>query len=113
MRLTREQVIAQDLHQTIEARSNAIETLNAGVQDLETQEVDVAAKYEKITQEIKATKTLKDQDVKHKTLEFKISVKLRRKKIEWIVCKDICLFIKVFAKVVKFSKVPILEKVAR
>ena len=27
------------------------------------------------------------------------------KKIEWIVCKDICLLIKVLAKVVKFNKV--------
>ena len=33
-----------------------------------------------------------------------------RKKIEWIVCKDICLFIKVLAKVVKFSKVTTPEK---
>ena len=30
--------------------------------------------------------------------------------IEWIVCKDICLFIKVLAKVVKFSKVTTPEK---
>ena len=33
-----------------------------------------------------------------------------RKKIEWIVFKDICLFIKVLAKVVKFSKVTTPEK---
>ena len=75
IRLTRKQVIAQDLHQAIETLSNTIETLNAGVHDLEIQEADTVAKYEKITQEIKVTKTLKDQDVRHKILKFKISSK--------------------------------------
>ena len=115
MRLTRKQVSAQDLYQTIETLSNAIKTLNAAVQDLETHEADIVAKYEKITKEIKATKMWKDQEVKYKTQKFKSSSKLEaeykprtelhRKKIEWIVCKDIWLFIKVLAKVVKFSKV--------
>merc|ERR550514_42458 len=37
----------------------------------ETQEADAAAEYEKTTQENKITKTLKEQDVKYKTQEFK------------------------------------------
>merc|ERR1719343_306844 len=37
----------------------------------ETQEADAAAEYEQTTQENKITKTLKDQDVKYKTQEFK------------------------------------------
>jgi len=37
----------------------------------ETQEADAAAEYEKTTQENKVTKTLKEQDVKYKTAEFK------------------------------------------
>merc|ERR1719482_1409947 len=37
----------------------------------ETQEADAAAEYEKITQENKVTKALKEQDVKYKTQEFK------------------------------------------
>jgi len=37
----------------------------------ETQEADAAAEYEKTTQENKITKTLKSQDVKYKTQEFK------------------------------------------
>ena len=64
----------------------------------------------------------KDQEVKYKTQKFKSSSKLEaeyksgtelhRKKIEWIMCKDICLFIKVLEKVVKFSKVSHPEKIA-
>merc|ERR1719269_174545 len=37
----------------------------------ETQEADAAAEYEKTSQENKVTKTLKEQDVKYKTQEFK------------------------------------------
>jgi len=37
----------------------------------EAEEADAAAVYEKTTQENKVTKTLKDQDVKYKTQEFK------------------------------------------
>merc|ERR1719443_2108055 len=37
----------------------------------ETQEADAAAEYEKQTQENKVTKTLKEQDVKYETQEFK------------------------------------------
>jgi len=37
----------------------------------ETQEADAVAEYEKITQENKVTKALKEQDVKYKTQEFK------------------------------------------
>merc|ERR1719333_1693104 len=37
----------------------------------ETSEADAEAQYQKITQENKVTKTLKDQDVKYKTAEFK------------------------------------------
>jgi cell division protein FtsB len=37
----------------------------------EGEEADAAAEYEKTTQENAVTKTLKDQDVKYKTLEFK------------------------------------------
>merc|ERR1719240_171406 len=37
----------------------------------ETEESDAAAEYEKMTQENKITKTLKEQDVKYKTQEFK------------------------------------------
>merc|ERR1719324_1846667 len=37
----------------------------------ETQEADAAAEYEKQTQENKITKTLKEQDVKYQTAEFK------------------------------------------
>merc|ERR1740121_1005684 len=36
----------------------------------ETEEADAAAEYEKMTQENKVTKTLKEQDVKYKTQEF-------------------------------------------
>merc|ERR1719486_1447741 len=36
----------------------------------ETQEADAASEYDKVTQENKVTKTLKDQDVKYKTQEF-------------------------------------------
>merc|ERR1719277_1351105 len=36
----------------------------------ETTEADAEAEYEKMTQENSVTKTLKDQDVKYKTLEF-------------------------------------------
>merc|ERR1719230_1487778 len=42
----------------------------------ETQEADAAADYEKITQENKVTKALKEQDVKYKTQEFKSLDKL-------------------------------------
>jgi len=42
----------------------------------ETQEADAAAEYEKITQENKVTKALKEQDVKYKTQEFKSLDKL-------------------------------------
>jgi len=37
----------------------------------ETEEADAQAEYDKATQENKVTKTLKDQDVKYKTAEFK------------------------------------------
>jgi len=37
----------------------------------ETQESDAASEYDKITQENKVSKTMKDQDVKYKTQEFK------------------------------------------
>merc|ERR1719313_2144626 len=37
----------------------------------ETSEADAEAEYDKATQENKVTKTLKDQDVKYKTAEFK------------------------------------------
>merc|ERR1719222_311810 len=37
----------------------------------ETEEADAASEYEKMTQENKVTKTLKDQDVAYKTQEFK------------------------------------------
>jgi len=37
----------------------------------ETQEADAVAEYEKITQDNKVAKTMKDQDVKYKTQEFK------------------------------------------
>merc|ERR1719254_189886 len=37
----------------------------------ETNEADAAAEYEKTTQENKITKTLKEQDVKYETQEFK------------------------------------------
>jgi uncharacterized protein (DUF3084 family) len=37
----------------------------------ETQEADAAAEYDKVTQENKVSKTMKDQDVKYKTQEFK------------------------------------------
>merc|ERR1719420_2108675 len=37
----------------------------------ETQEADAAAEYESTTQENKITKTMKEQDVKYKTAEFK------------------------------------------
>merc|ERR1719460_2350628 len=37
----------------------------------ETQEADAAAEYEKTSQENKVTKSLKEQDVKYKTAEFK------------------------------------------
>merc|ERR1719169_212979 len=37
----------------------------------ETQEADAAAEYEKTTQENKGTKSLKEQDVKYQTAEFK------------------------------------------
>merc|ERR1719272_687158 len=37
----------------------------------ETQEADAEAEYEKTTQTNKITKTIKDQDVKYKTKEFK------------------------------------------
>jgi len=37
----------------------------------ETQEADAAAEYERTTQENKVTKTMKEQDVKYKTQEFK------------------------------------------
>jgi len=37
----------------------------------ETQEADAASEYEKITQENKVSKTMKDQDAKYKTQEFK------------------------------------------
>merc|ERR1719183_199675 len=37
----------------------------------ETQEADAAAEYERTTQENKVSKTLKEQDVKYKTQEFK------------------------------------------
>jgi len=37
----------------------------------ETQEADAASEYDKITQENKVAKTMKDQDVKYKTQEFK------------------------------------------
>merc|ERR1719443_1606710 len=37
----------------------------------ETQEADAAAEYEKQTQENKVTKSLKEQDVKYQTAEFK------------------------------------------
>merc|ERR1711990_1044376 len=36
----------------------------------ETADADAAATYEKVTQENKVTKTLKDQDVKYKSQEF-------------------------------------------
>merc|ERR1719243_386747 len=42
----------------------------------ETQEADAVAEYEKITQENKVTKALKEQDVKYKTQEFKSLDKL-------------------------------------
>merc|ERR1719360_439074 len=37
----------------------------------ETEEADAQAEYEKVTQEIAVTKTVKDQDVKYKTQESK------------------------------------------
>merc|ERR1712066_36937 len=37
----------------------------------ETEEEDAQTEYEKVTQENKVTKTMKDQDVKYKTQEFK------------------------------------------
>lgn len=37
----------------------------------ETQESDAASEYDKVTQENKVSKTMKDQDVKYKTQEFK------------------------------------------
>merc|ERR1719230_2030945 len=37
----------------------------------ETQEADAVSEYEKVTQENKVSKTMKDQDVKYKTQEFK------------------------------------------
>jgi septation ring formation regulator EzrA len=37
----------------------------------ETQEADAASEYDKVTQENKVSKTMKDQDVKYKTQEFK------------------------------------------
>merc|ERR1719217_930625 len=37
----------------------------------ESQEADAVAEYEKTTQENKVTKTIKEQDVKYKTQEFK------------------------------------------
>merc|ERR1719484_356539 len=37
----------------------------------ETQEADAAAEYEKTTQENKVTKSMKEQDVKYQTQEFK------------------------------------------
>merc|ERR1719223_1465155 len=37
----------------------------------ETQESDAVSEYEKVTQENKVSKTMKDQDVKYKTQEFK------------------------------------------
>merc|ERR1719498_1082121 len=37
----------------------------------ETEEADAASEYDKITQENKVSKTMKDQDVKYKTQEFK------------------------------------------
>ena len=43
----------------------------ANLVKVETQETDVAAEYEKITQENKVTKALKEQDVQYKTQEFK------------------------------------------
>ena len=52
--------------------------------------------------------TMKDAGTKHPD-DWKLMV---TKKIEWIVCKDICLFIKVLATVVKFSKVSHPEKIA-
>merc|ERR1719502_760353 len=42
----------------------------------ETQEADAAAEYQKVTQENKVTKALKEQDVKYKTQEFKSLDKL-------------------------------------
>merc|ERR1719313_2740308 len=38
---------------------------------VETEESDEASEYEKVTQENKVTKTIKDQDVKYKTQEYK------------------------------------------
>merc|ERR1719504_566268 len=38
---------------------------------LQSQEADAVAEYEKTTQENKVTKTIKEQDVKYKTAEFK------------------------------------------
>merc|ERR1719321_1262337 len=37
----------------------------------ETQEADAVSEYDKVTQENKVSKTMKDQDVKYKTQEFK------------------------------------------
>ena len=37
----------------------------------ETQESDAVSEYDKVTQENKVSKTMKDQDVKYKTQEFK------------------------------------------
>merc|ERR1719146_385969 len=41
-----------------------------GLAEEETQEADAASEYEKMTQENKVTKTMKEQDVKYKTQEF-------------------------------------------
>merc|ERR1719388_317662 len=43
--------------------------------------------------------------------EYKHGMKLCRKKIEWIMFQDICAFIKVRAKVMKYSKVSPPEKI--
>ena len=49
----------------------------ANLVKVETQETDVAAEYEKITQENKAMKTSKEQDVEYKNQELKrLSMKL-------------------------------------
>ena len=68
-------VIAQELEVNHKKYEVMESDFAASLTEEETQEADTVAKYEKITQEIEVMKTLKDQDVKHKTLKFKISSK--------------------------------------
>ena len=87
MRLTRQ---VRTVRKIIEDLINAIENLDA-----EVQEPEVNQKQSKYIISI-LTMITEDLDAKIKVIKYKI---------EWTMFKDILLFNKVFAKVMKFSKV--------